>query len=236
MKFGVHIPAWQRWPLLKVVLQHLERLNAALSAHGHELVVSVAGSEGRDLEALVAPYADYVDVPNRPLGPKVNAAVTQLAVYSPDACIGLGSDDFVTIDLVLKWAELIEQGWDYLGVLDGYMYDLHAHRIVHWLGYDNEREGESIGPGRCMSSSLLDRVNWEPFGNVDRSLDGSLEAKIKDLSIRRWVGAPAPVVDVKMAGNLNPMPPGVEVPLPGVWLRETLGDETAEALADLRRL
>jgi len=235
MRFGVHIPAWRRWALLEVALQHLQRVSAELEPLGHELVACVAGSEGEQLGALVAPYADYVAVPNKPLGPKINAAVAQLSIHGVDACIGIGSDDFFTAALVTRWAELLEEGYDYMGVLDGYMYDLRTHRLVHWNGYTNERRGETFGPGRCMSADLLDLVGWKPYGAEHLCMDGSLERTLAAHEIRRWAGIASPVLDVKSEYNRNPLPAdGDSMPLPGVWLRETLGGETADALALLR--
>lgn len=236
MRFGIHMPAWRRRALLCVVLDHLRRVDRAIRADGHELDICVAGSEGEELAACVTALgARYVEVPNAPLSDKINAAVEALRGRNPDALVGIGSDDLVTAAMFRRWAELLLSGSDYVGALDGYYYDAQTGRLLYWRGYPGARVGEVLGPGRCISSALAERLGWKPFPPGLRcNLDGGFERQIAGLGrpvCRTAVRDPeVSICDVKTAESMNKASDGVPVNEPARWLGATYGTETAAAL------
>jgi hypothetical protein len=236
--FAVHMPVWGRWPLLRVVLSHLSQVREQLKPRGHTLHLSVAGSEGAALRKIVCPYGDYVEIPNAPLGAKVNAAFLNCKKFRPDALVGLGSDDLVSPALFVRWGKLIAAGAHYLGALDLYQYSLRDGSLTHWPGYECRRRGEVVGPGRCMTRSLADALRWQPFPPLwDRRLDMGLEARIRRLRrapVRRAVQDPSiRICDVETGEGLSRARHGRAIADPQAWLLESFGRQTTEALQEL---
>jgi hypothetical protein len=209
-----------------VVLDNLERVEAELHPD-HSLRVCIAGSE-RDVTAQIAAKygARYVEVPNRPLGAKVNAAVA--LCKDCDGVVGIGSDDLVSVELFRFWAQLLATGVQFMGIKDIYCFDLAERQLVHWPGYTNHRVGETVGVGRCHSPSLLEQLDWAPFGEENNcNLDGSMMIKLKQCEYRSHAvfseQAGITVVDVKTSEGLGPMPDGIPVENGLPWLEARFG-------------
>jgi hypothetical protein len=224
MKFGVHIPVWGRYELLGIVLEQLHECRQALLNDGIELELALAVSETEDKEYSdngwqSLPYVEHVvHAYNHPLADKCNAAVQ--ALKDCDACVGIGSDDLIHPNLFSSWAKYIHRGYDQLGVVDGYFYDVGQDRLVHWKGYPEPfRTMDILGMGRCLTRKALQAMDWKPFmPNWKSRLDMSMskrwhqccwdmrtyKCKMRDIN--------APMVDVKMptGQSMNPMPEGEE--------------------------
>jgi hypothetical protein len=64
------------------------------------------------------------------------------------------------------------------------------------------------GPGKLMSAALLDKVDWSPWGNLDRGLERScyqnLEPHIKTKSVFITMENKSLFMDIKSRVNINP--------------------------------
>jgi serine acetyltransferase len=219
MKLGVHVPAWGRLPLVRVVFDQITAVRAELAddADPVDLVVAVAGSaeDEPELAELCGQMGfGYTRSPNQPLGHKINEACATLQGTGCAGAVGIGSDDFVSASVFRHWAALLREGVDYMGMIDCYLLDLSAGRLVYWPGYTNHRRGETIGLGRCLSAKLLDELYWRPFdGPCKINLDASMTRKLENRRFTsrsgslRGMSGRAMMVDIKSRlGNLNRMP------------------------------
>jgi len=151
-----------------------------------EIICCVAGSEGYKSRQMVEAYNNffYTEVPNHPLGQKMNAATALARKLSPDYCLMIGSDDIIGISLMEKYFELIQRGVDYAYLTDCYFFDTRTKRGLYWGGYvRNFNRGKGAGIGRLISKNVLDRINWIcwPPG-YDRILDTAFDKQIEKIN------------------------------------------------------
>lgn len=118
---------------------------------------------------------------NKPLGAKWNAGFIEAKKYDPDACLFVGSSDWVSDNWVSSLLPLIDT-YDMVGAPGCYLLDIQQKdkfRLVNWGGYTGERSSESIGIGRLLSSRILNKIGWKPFiDNKDGSLDYAMINKV----------------------------------------------------------
>ncbi len=189
MRLAVITALWGRPLVAGLMLRHLEEQGARLRRGGIELAVYVVGSEGEQSKLLADLHgAHYLEFPNKPLGKKWNAVLSQAREADPDGVIVLGSDNFVTDTLLLAWAHALDLGVEYAGVLDAFMYSVELQQLIHWPGYDKpERAGEPVGSARLYSRSLLEKLKgghlWARGWN--NSLDWSVTERLKGLPLKR---------------------------------------------------
>ena len=230
MRLGVHIPAYGRHDLLRLVLAQLDRCR-----DGHDLAVAVVASEA---DRKAASAADYFRVaPNRPLPAKFNISCKMLRGEDVDACMILGSDDLVTPRLFDTYERLLAEGYDYIGLQDCHFFDVLQGELYRWC----HPPGVTVGAGRCLSRRLLERLEWMPWQESDvvRGLDPLQEQRIKAEGgeVRRWAGLMAEageLVDVKTADDAISDIPRCEV-VDGGWgkLVEWFGAEMAARVRGL---
>ena len=69
----------------------------------------------------------------------------------------IGSDDIIDESLMVKYHDVMEDGYEYFGIEDLYFYDLYKKDLFYWGGYDKTsgRVGETIGLGRCISINII---------------------------------------------------------------------------------
>lgn len=215
MKVAIVMTMWQRHA---IVAETLDRLNGAATYLGLStpmpdsstlqgfpairLSTVVAGSEGtRSRELVERNGGIYIEVPNRPLSAKWNAAYARARLEQPDVAIMLGSDDWTT---PLAIAQLVRAAADhgYAGVRDMYLYDLKSGRSGHWRGYEGPRFNDSLGALRTMRRDLLDRVGWRFFDKaIDRALDWEMKERLRRVGIGEPViAAERCLLDVKGGG------------------------------------
>jgi hypothetical protein len=213
---------WQRHELAKLALDNLAAQGNRLKDR-MQLSVVVAGSEGRVTRRLVeARGAHYVEVENRPLGRKWQAALLRARKLSPDGVLVLGSDNLVNDAMLCGRASHLELGADYIGFLDAFQYNPHHRTLIHWPGYGTpkkrgvpSREGEPIGSSRTFSARLLDKLEWKIWReDYNRGLDWSTTQKLTQLaSQERWPfevlklrqkGSDARHLGIKVSGAMSP--------------------------------
>lgn len=165
------IPVNGRLPLLKHTIERLYKKNGVYK------VICSGGDEEKD--TCINAGAEFIIHPNHPLGRKWNAAFQAARKHNPDACLFVGSSDWLSDNWISSLSPFINE-YDLVGLPGCYFADIgQEYRACYWPGYKGRREGESIGIGRMISRRILNLMNWQPFNdNIDNSLDFSMDEKV----------------------------------------------------------
>lgn len=181
MKVVACMPVYGRRRLLSRTITRLYEKNKVFK-------VICAGDSDRDREIAERYGAEWVVAPNQPLGHKWNEAFAAAEKYNPDACLFIGSSDW----LEDKWIDYMEQyieDYDLIGTPDFSMCDIRGgvYRVAYWSGYPvgSGRENEPVGGGRMLSKKLLKGMNWRPFdAGWDNSMDYSMRLHAERLGAK----------------------------------------------------
>ena len=126
----------------------------------------------------------YTNFDNSPLSDKWNFGLEQIKNLFFDYLILIGSDDIISPDVFRIYLQKIEENFEFIGIEDLFMYDLESKSMYYWPGYNNERRGETTGLGRCLSKSVVEKMNYELWNNgLERNLDGSMMSKLKNSNL-----------------------------------------------------
>lgn len=102
---------------------------------------------------------------NKPLGGKWQQGVNFAKSIKANPLIILGSDDELNLDYIKNALQLLEQGYDFIGLRrwmvksKGTMYLLDYNPII------------PLGGGRVYSKRILDAIRWQIFQQKDKHLD-----------------------------------------------------------------
>lgn len=178
MRLGILTAVWQRYEVFEVFKEGIERIKKHTDL---EVEVVCVGSEGKKSANACSEY-HYVPFKNKPLSNKWNAGMLKMKELNVDYVLCLGSDDLVSNTLIDKYKEAMEFGYDFIGLLDCFIYDSITNDLRFWVGYNGVRIGETAGIGRCLSKRLLDIFDWQPWIDAhDRGLDGTMFQKLKKI-------------------------------------------------------
>lgn len=173
------VPVFGRMPLVKQTVKRL------ILKNNIERVVCVCSTE-QDYKYLLDLSKGNCGISpiqhkNFPLGAKWNAGFVEAQKYNPDACLFVGSSDWVSDNWVSTLLPLIKD-YDMIGMAGCRLLDISkgGMKALEWHGYMGDREDESIGIGRLISARILDRIGWKPFfDHKDGSLDYAMQLKVK---------------------------------------------------------
>lgn len=173
------VPVFGRLPLVKQTVERLTLKNHI------ERVVCVCSTD-EDYEYIQSLRKGNCGISvikhaNKPLGAKWNAGFVEAKKYTPDACLFVGSSDWVSDNWVSTLLPLVKD-YDMVGMAGCRLLDISNGRMrgLDWHGYNGEREDESIGIGRLISARILNKIGWKPFNDdKDGSLDYSMQLKVK---------------------------------------------------------
>jgi hypothetical protein len=186
MKVIAVIPVHGRGPLVAKTIERLLKVNGC-----SQVICSGQGEE--DKKVCEDAGAIWVEHPNSPLGKKWNAAFLKAKEFEPDACLFVGSSDWVSKDWL---EEILPQLDDFamVGPIGCYFGDFRAGKscLVYWPGYargtrhpDSRRFNEPIGIGRVLSAKYLDTVGWTPIEDqLENSIDWSMYIKVLDAGLK----------------------------------------------------
>jgi hypothetical protein len=160
MKIIACIPVYGRRELVKLTIERLYKVNKVFK-------VICSGDNPLDKEVCEKAGAEWVTVPNSPLGRKWNAAIKEAEKYRPDAVLFVGSSDWLSENWLPEATKYISEA-DIIGKTDCYFSQIYANgeiKSIYWGGYIQEsgRLGEPIGIGRLFSQRCLDRLDWKPI-------------------------------------------------------------------------
>ena len=107
--------------------------------------------------------------------------------FDPDGVVLVGSDDFISKNILLTYKKIMKS-YDYIGIKDFYLIN-EVSEIRFWPGYENDRSNEPVGGGRFYKKTLLDKVDWTPWKNleINKSLDYAFSKIIEDIEIESKV-------------------------------------------------
>lgn len=179
-KLCVVTGVWQRPEVFKMFAEGIKMLQDHFR-HRIEIICCVSGSEGKLSRIPAESYGfNYIETPNKPLGVKMNKALELAKSLHPDYCLMVGSDDLIGVKLMSRYLEIMEQGIDYACLMDCYFFDVRSKKALYWGGYTKPHNiGKSGGIGKLISSSLLDKINWNCFPpGFDNILDTGFEKQL----------------------------------------------------------
>lgn len=166
------IPVFGRLPLLHHTITRLLKKNHV------DHVICVGGNEER--YTCEKAGAHFILHQNKPLGKKWNTAFQEAKQFKPDACLFVGSSDFISDNWVPTLIKHTDKH-DLIGLPGCYFVDISpiCYRLLYWSGYVGRRAGESIGIGRLITSRFLSKIDWKPFDDhIDNSLDFSMYRRV----------------------------------------------------------
>lgn len=230
MKIAVVSAVWGRIPLMRVWWTAYQRMASQLGSMGHVLQAYIAGSEEAHHKLCRQHGGEWVEADNRYIGDKWNKATRAALADGAEAVLILGSDDFLSPDLVTLYGTLAGSH-PFIGLVSMYMHEPTTDRTLYvdnrqfkvtLPGRLHEANGAptiislkrkssktlrggvtTLGAGRLLSADLFagHEYFWDPLR--DRGLDASME---------RLLGLPAPrtfasadhafALDVKTAENI----------------------------------
>jgi hypothetical protein len=208
LRIGVLTALWQREKLSAFFLDHWNKVFASIQ--NVQFKPLAVGSEADSSKNLAESNCwNYIEAPNKPLGNKWNIGMKWFEVMDVDFVMCLGSDDFMCEKTVNELVKHMTNKHDIIGFTDCYLYQKSTDKLVYWSGYRASRRGKIIGAGRCMSSKLLKKINFEPWDSrLNCRLDGSMDLKlskiqhtIKPLCLQTFDGF---LVDIKSDVNITP--------------------------------
>jgi len=163
--FVVLTAVWKRSSLTELVLKSHQRNQAEIAGEAEVHFLAV-GSEGDRSRALCRDRGfDYVEHPNAPLSYKWNAGVRAAEAYRPDAVVIVGSDAFLSANLLPTYAEKLSQGFDFFGFRDLYFYDPAGSRLGYGAGTNTaRRKTERENPSGAVGVSA--ESCWTGWGGI----------------------------------------------------------------------
>jgi len=207
MKIAIVTAIWQRpevWDMFKRGVMRLRNQYSDI-----EVEVCVAGSEGhRSKNRCKEKWIHYVEVPNNPLGRKMNTALKLAQGY--DYYLLMGSDDIICNKLFDLYLDAAEDGIDYTYLMDGYFFDTTSKKALYWGGYRMaHNKGDSLGAGRFLSRRLIEAMNHECWYDVRLSglLDQAMNEKMKQIEHTTreiWLkDNDCALIDIKSSTNMT---------------------------------
>lgn len=163
------LPVFGRGPLVEHTIRRLYTKNDVdkVICAGHEPALKAICERAGAL---------WVNHRNNPLGSKWNSAFQAAKQFNPDACLYVGSSDWLSDNWIPTLRPYLND-YDMVGVPG--MHLLHAcyePLLCEWAGYTTDRKTESIGIGRMLSRRLLDKIQFKPFSDrLESGLDYSMQ-------------------------------------------------------------
>lgn len=202
MKLAVLTAIWKRPALTELMLRETGPLFDLCLAVGSE------GAKSRDCAESAG--FEYIEAPNKPLSDKWSTGMQALRGRA-DAVLSLGSDDFVSPEVVLAAREAMKTA-PFFGFLDLYLVG-YGPKAYYTSGYKGRRAGESVGVARTLSAELLDKISWAPWPRgLSRGLDYGMMQRVHSVlplfhkpKLVRMAEVGGRIFDAKTQENVNPL-------------------------------
>jgi hypothetical protein len=206
MKIVIMTTMYKRHHLTNYVFSHYNKLKDEFKDIA-ELIFVVGGSEGETSKKIAEKNNfHYIETPNDPLSKKHNNVLMECKKFNPDAVVLVGSDDVMSKEVIFEYIKGVIQEIEFIGFTDLYFYDKN---LFYFSGYDANVKNMTLGAGRFFSKSLLDKINWNLWGDIpyNKGLDAISYNKIKLLSpsskILRLVDIDGLILDIKSTQNVT---------------------------------
>ncbi|MHC4634331.1 MAG: hypothetical protein ACYSYU_03835 [Planctomycetota bacterium] len=207
MKLGILTALWGRPQLTRIYLNRMQYLQKK-----YDIVGVCVGSENQYREDCWDRAIMYTDFKNRPLSTKWNHGMKVFEPIGITHVMVMGSDDFAS-DSFYEYAMDLAKGKDFTGCKDLYIFGGRHNRRGYRQLFYFAHKGYVVGPGRCYSRRILEKMNFTPWDNGRNSgLDGSIARNVKNLGrtvVRRSFVMKDEglfLVDIKTPNNISSIP------------------------------
>lgn len=172
MRIGILTTIWGRPELTELVINYYNDLDVP----GVELVCLGVFSSDDSHTLITEKVWDRwygVEHPNQPLSDKWNHGMKEMREYDVDAVIIVGSDDLISVKYIQACAHCVSRAKQYVYLPGCYFLDLETQDCI-WA------YARRLGLGRCLSRSLLDDMDWQPWpSGVKEGLDGEMAERMR---------------------------------------------------------
>lgn len=225
IKLAIVTSIWGRPEVFRMFMKGIEKLVDSCDDFHFTLVISTSFQNDRskcfDEEiAFEDVYNGWIgdspcpfvtiEIPNEPLAAKVNATTYACRSLDVHYVLCLGSDDIISPELLNEYAKHMRKGIDFIGITDCYFYDLISKKSTYWAGYlEPKRKGNTVGAFRCISSQLMNRLDWMPWDSkLNSYLDRSMMISLSKLSYTSHIFSIKEknlfAIDIKSETNITP--------------------------------
>lgn len=184
MRIAFVTAVWKRPDIFRLFADNMQRLKSHFAGTDIEIGFSVAGSEGYTSQYMVEKAGGYYfEADNRKLSRKWNMA-TKCAEMEmrPDWFIFLGSDDLIPAKTLEFYINKMQEGYDYINMLDTYFFDTKSKKGLIWRGYNNTMNSMPSGVGKAVNRLVMEKAAFEPFiSGYDTILDTGFDKKINKI-------------------------------------------------------
>lgn len=156
MKILVHVPVMGRHYALSLFAENC-------FFNGFTDVIAMV-SNPFDEAVCNAYNFDTIMVSNTPFGSKLQAGLNYARSLDFDALLCMGCDN--TIHGIEAPLEALQHN-EFVGYNECKIHDIITDEYITWYGYTNFRKGEPVGAGRFYKRSLLEKLNWNLWGDID---------------------------------------------------------------------
>jgi len=178
------VPTWRR---RKITIETIRQILDQTTPPDKIIVV---GSCYEDRMVSNITGVGYLEVPNEPLGAKVQAGIEYCRRFNPDGLLLCGSDDWLSSN----WIEVLSpylEDYDLVGCNTLYIMHCskrHPFQIGRCSYEGTKREREPMGPGRFLSRRILDKINWKVYpSHIRNNLDGNSFKILLDNGCKIWL-------------------------------------------------
>ena len=196
MKLALITTIWKRPELTKIVLDYYKQFP--------NLELICVGSEGEKSKQLAKGW-HYVEYKNYPVSEKHNQALKKAKELNVDAVVLIGSDELMSKELFEFYQTLTPNEKVVHGFADSHIFDCKSGKLYYYRGY---KTAQSVGTGRFFSKFVLDKCNWQLWGNnLNRGLDSNCTDRLKKIGIFEKIYKLSDIdgffVDVKHEENIT---------------------------------
>jgi len=175
---------WKRPEITKIYIKKLLELEEKTSDKFNFTNI-VIDSENSNIDNFINDENFiYKNYSNTPVSNKWNFGSSLLKEIDFDYVLIMGSDDFIDSNLLVEYNKKMKEGYDLIGITDLFIYDTPTDKLFYWGGYDEKsgRKNETTGLGRCLSKSLVEKLNYNLWElGLNKGLDSSMQKKIREL-------------------------------------------------------
>jgi len=196
-KIAVIIPFYKRHEITSLCFEDIKQKSEKFGFD-----VYTAGSEGELSKNLAESFGfNYIETQNNPVSAKLNTLIQETKKGNYNGVLLLGSDNFITNELLAKYSKIDLKKSVMYGVKDLYFYRVSDKKT----GVDGDyiNNGISVGAGRLFSTKLLEEINYTPWNKTaNNGLDTICSSQIgkREKIIKCKNGY---VLDVKHEENIS---------------------------------
>jgi hypothetical protein len=185
--------------VLQMWLSQITRLRTMLDTYFPAVVTS--GAE--DKAMCQAYHVHHYTMDNKPVTRKWNKSLEYLRTIGCDYCMVLGSDDFISAELVQNTVAQMDKGIDVIGINTLHFYCAQGVDRGKLSRLDRPSSTTFLGVAKTISKGILDSCDWKPW-NEDKNwgMDSIASKTIKQYA-KTYAQVEGMVVDVKTKQNMN---------------------------------